>query len=61
MMFTKKDDYLETKSFNKSKTNMFTISKFNGSKFGETNSSSKAKLLVKNTSVPDLSLNALTK
>jgi hypothetical protein len=40
---------------------MFTISKFNGSKFGETCSSSKAKLLAKTATVPDLSLNALTK
>jgi hypothetical protein len=40
---------------------MFTISKFNGSKFGETSSTSKAKLHTKNSSVPDLSLNALTK
>jgi hypothetical protein len=30
-MFTKKDDFVETKSSFKTKTNMFTISKFNGS------------------------------
>jgi hypothetical protein len=30
-MFSKKDDFVETKSSFKTKTNMFTISKFNGS------------------------------
>ena len=30
-MFSKKDDLVETKSFSKAKTNMFTITKFNGS------------------------------
>jgi hypothetical protein len=60
-MFTKKDDYLDTKSFSKTKTNIFTITKFNGSKFGDT-SSSKAKLLAQKA-LPnqDLSLNALIK
>ncbi len=64
-MFTKKDDLMETKSFSKTKTNMFTITKFNGSfnntKMNETASSKGKTMLQKVTVVPDLGLNALTK
>lgn len=60
-MFSKKDDCLDSRGFSKTKTNMFTISKFNGTRMGDT-ASSKTKLLAQKVSVvPDLSLNALTK
>lgn len=60
-MFSKKDDFLDSRGFQKTKTNMFTISKFNGTRMGDT-ASSKTKLLAQKMSVvPDLSLNALTK
>lgn len=60
-MFSKKDDCLDSRGFQKTKTNMFTISKFNGTRMGDT-ASSKTKLLAQKVSVvPDLSLNALTK
>lgn len=60
-MFSKKDDCLDSRGFSKAKTNMFTISKFNGTRMGDT-ASSKTKLLAQKVSVvPDLSLNALTK
>lgn len=61
-MFSKKDDLLDTKGFSKVKSNMFTISKFPGSRFGETVCSSKNKQLsIKPSNILDLSLNALTK
>lgn len=61
-MFTKKDDFLDTKGFNRTKTNMFTISKFSGVRMGET-ASSKTRLMStqKIGVVNDMSLNALTK
>ena len=60
-MFTKKDDYLDSKGFTKTKTNIFTISKFNGTRMGET-ASSKTKLLAQKVGVvPDMALNTLTK
>jgi hypothetical protein len=61
-MFTKKDEVMDnSRSFSKmNKTNMFTISKFNGSRYGDMNSS-KSKLGIKSAVVPDLSLNTLTK
>ena len=60
-MFTKKDDLLDTKGFNRSKTNMFTISKFPATRFGETSSSKNKLMSVKGSNIPDLSLNTLTK
>lgn len=61
-MFTKKDDLMDTKGFNnRTKTNMFTISKFPATKFGETSSSKNKLMLVKGSNIPDLSLNTLTK
>ena len=64
-MFTKKDDLVENKSFSKTKTNMFTISKFNGSfngtKMSDTASSKNKTSTQKVSVVADFSLNALTK
>ena len=60
-MFTKKDDLIDSKSFSKSKRNMFNINKFPGSRFGETFSSKNKNLSVKSSNILDLSLNGLTK
>ena len=52
---------METRNFNKTKTNMFTITKFHGTRMGDTASSKNKTFTQKIMVVPDLSLNALTK
>lgn len=59
-MFTKKEDFLDSRGFSKTKTNMFNISKFNGGRVGES-ASSKRFTANKISVVPDLNLNTLTK
>jgi hypothetical protein len=60
-MFTKKEDLLDSKSFSKTKVNMFTISKFNGTRLGDTASSKTKQIAQKSAPFQDLSLNSLTK
>lgn len=61
-MFIKKDDLMDTKNLSKTKTNIFTISKYSGFKMGDNLSSAKNRTMTqKVTVVPDLSLSVLTK
>lgn len=60
-MFTKKDDLIDTKGFSKSKTNMFTISRYPANRNNESNSSKNKAFPAKSSNIPDFSLNTLTK
>lgn len=61
-MFSKKEDITDIRSFSKTKTNMFNISKFQGARSNGLDLSTKNKQLsIKSSNIPDLSLNILTK
>lgn len=61
-MFSKKEDITDVRSFSKTKTNMFNISKLPGTRYSGLDSSTKNKQLsIKSSNIPDLSLNVLTK
>ncbi len=59
-MFSRKDDLRGIRNFPKTRTNTFTITKFQGNGIEETGSKSKT-MAQKMAVVTDLSLNALTK
>lgn len=60
LMFTKKDDYLDSRGFSKTKTNIFNISKSNTPR-GQTAPSNTRLAANKLIDIPDLNLSTLTK
>ena len=59
-MFSRKEDLAGTRNLPKTRTNMFTITKFHGNRIAETGAKSKTEAQ-KMAVVADFSLNALTK